>query len=146
MALRWSSLLVLVLRSWLDISMLASIGLVFAIAAWSVTREREASLADFSGHQALLATAVAADFEQRLAARDANDAGTSPLLTDDRVLELLSGAKRLERSRELLVLVARPNASGFLTTDKRIIPSSRLRAAIDGGERTLVVPRDEAAV
>ncbi|HVJ93898.1 MAG TPA: ATP-binding protein, partial [Labilithrix sp.] len=57
-----------------------------------------------------------------------------------------AGAKRLERPRDLIVLVARPNASGFLTTDRRIIPSTRLRKAIDAGSETVVVPRDEAAI
>ncbi len=134
------------LRSWLLLSTLVSIALVFTIAIWSLTREREASLADFSGRQALLATAVGADFEHRLAAHATARGSESSPLTDEVVSELLAGAKRLERPRDLIVLVARPNASGFLTTDKRIIPSSRLRAAIDSGSDTVVVPRDEAAV
>ena len=135
----------LLARSWLLVSMLLSIGLVFTIAVWSVTREREASLSDFSGRQALIATAVGADFEHRLAEHVELE-GDGTALSDERVLELLSGAKRLERPRDLIVLVARPGAAGFLTTDRRIVPSSRLRAAIDARERTLVVSRDEAAV
>lgn len=136
------------LRSWLLLATLISIGLVFAIAIWSATRERQASLADYSGRQALLATAVGADFEHRLDAQAAAipSENRSFPLTDELVSELLAGATRLERPRDLIVLVARPNASGFLTTDKRIIPSSRLRTAIDAGLDTVVIPRDEAAL
>lgn len=130
-------------RSWLLASMLASIGIVFAAALWSVTRERQESLVDFSRRQALLAIAVGADFEQRLADRVPS---TNAPLTDDLVVDLLGGAKRIERPRELLVLVARPDASAFLTTDRRTIPSTRLRAALDAGRETVAVPRDEAAL
>ena len=60
------------------------------------------------------------------------------------VLELLAGARTLEKTRELLVLVARPNAPGFVTSDNRVIPSTRLRASLDSGASTVVIPRDEA--
>ncbi len=133
------------LRSWLLLSTLLSIGLVLAVAIWSAAREREASLADFSSRQTLLATAVAADFENRLRLQTVALGNGATPLDDERVLELLAGAKRLERPRDLLVLVARPNASGFLATDRRIIPSTRLRAAIDGGSDAVTIPRDEAA-
>lgn len=132
-------------RSWLAVSMLGAIGLVFAVAIWSVAREREASLADFSAGQALLAEAVAADFEHRLEAEADATGRESVMMTDELVSELLAGARRLERPRSLLLLVARPTASGFLTTDKRIISSSRLRAALDAGASSVVVPRDESA-
>lgn len=143
---RGSTVRRVLLRSWLLVATLVSIGVVFTVAIWSVTRDREASLADFSSRQALLATAVGADFEHRLAAQAAAVGSESIPLTDALVSQLLAGAKRLERPRDLIVLVARPNASGFLSTDGRIIPSSRLRAAIDAGSSTVVVPRDEAAV
>lgn len=132
-------------RWWLLVSTLVSIALVFGVAIWSVTRERQASLADFSGRQALLATAVGADFEHRLAARIAAHGDGVPPLNDGLIPDLLAGAKRLERPRDLIVLVARPNAAGFLTTDDRIIPSTRLREAIDANQTTVVIPRDEAA-
>lgn len=133
-----------VVRSWLTIAMLASIGLVFAIAIWSIARDREASLADFSANQALVASAVGVDFEHRLAARAAAN-GETVALSDEVVLDLLGGVKRLEKPGVLLVLVGRPNASGFLTTDRRIIPSDRVRAAIEASAPSVVVPRDEAA-
>jgi two-component system, NtrC family, sensor kinase len=132
-------------RSWLVVSMLASIGLVLAVAAWSAARARAESLADFSAHQALLAAAVAGDFEQRLSVRDRSATGAPLSVGDEALLDLLGGVKRIESSRDRIVLVARPEASGFLTTDRRIIPSSRLRSAIDMGERSVVIPRDEAA-
>lgn len=135
----------LVERSWLLVATVAAIGLVLGVAVWSAAREREASLSDFSGRQALLATAVGADFEHRLGAEVAAHREGGPPLNDAMVLELLAGAKRLEQPRGLIVLVARPNASGFLTTDNRIIPSKRLRDALDARQRTVVIPRDEAA-
>lgn len=116
--------------------MLAAIALVLATAVWSATEERQASLDDFSYRQALLATAVGADFEDRLARRDPTH--------EEIVHELMSGARGLEKPHELLVLVARPNTPGFVTSDSRVIPSSRLRAALDSGASTVVIPRDEA--
>lgn len=133
----------LLARSWLLFAMLVSIGLVLSVAVWSATREREESLADFSGRQALLATAVGADFEQRLASDGHRGVDVS---SDELVPELLAGAKRLEQPGDQIVLVARPHASGFLTTDKRIIPSSRLHDAALSGARAIVIPRDEAAL
>lgn len=135
-----------VVRSWLLVATLLSIGVVFGVAIWSVAREREASLADYSTRQALLATAVASDFGNRLAAQATATGSTSLPLTDDLIAELLAGARQIERPRDLIVLAAAPNASGFLTTDKRIIPSSRLRGAIDAGSDTVIVPRDEASL
>jgi signal transduction histidine kinase len=124
--------------------MLTSIGLVLAIAGWSAARERAGSFSDFSSRQALLATAVAADFGHRLEGREQSAPATP--LSDEIVRALLDGAKRLESPPDLIVLVARPNASGFLTTDKRVIPSRRLRLAADAGESTVVLLGDEAAV
>jgi two-component system, NtrC family, sensor kinase len=132
-------------RSWLLLSMLTSIGVVLTVAVWSAARERADSLADFSGRQALLATAVGADFQQRLSASTTPADGGSAQIGDDLVLELLVGARKLENPHDLIVLVARPDAPGFLTTDKRIIPSTRLRNAVDSGVEAVIVPRDEAA-
>jgi signal transduction histidine kinase len=123
-------------RWWLLLTMVAAIGLVLATSVWSAAEERQGSIDDFSHRQALLATAVGADFEDRLSHRDPTH--------DEIVRELLSGARALEKPRELLVLVARPNAAGFVTSDNRVIPSTRLRAALDSGAATVVIPRDEA--
>lgn len=124
-------------RSWLLVAMLAAIALVLAGAAWSAAVEREQSLADFSERQALLATAVGIDFENRLGHR---------VVRDDEILALLAGAAHIEKRGELLVLVARPGAAGFLTLDHRIIPSHRVRAALDDESgSTVIIPRDEAA-
>jgi signal transduction histidine kinase len=124
--------------------MLTSIGLVLAVAGWSAARERADSLSDFSARQALLATAVAADFGHRLEAHE--HGAPAPPLTDDVVRDLLEGAKRLESPPDLTVLVARPHGSAFLTTDERVIPSNRLRFAADAGEATVVLRGDEAAI
>lgn len=123
-------------RSWLLAMMLGAIGLVLATSFWSAAEERQASIDDFSHRQALLATSVGADFEHRLTLRDPTH--------DEIVLELLAGARTLERPGELLVLVARPSTPGFVTSDNRVIPSTRLRAALDAGDSTVVIPRDEA--
>jgi len=133
-------------RSWLVVSMLAAIGAVFAAAAWSASVERAAALADFSHEHAALATMVAVDWESRLgelAARERRPSADNPL-SDDTALELLQGGRRLEDQSETMVLVARPRQDGFLTTDHRLIPSVRLREALDGDARSVIIPRDEA--
>ncbi len=123
-------------RSWRVLAMLAAVGLVLAGAAWSATNERAASFADFAHRQRLLATAIGNDFEDRLARQDASH--------DEEVAALLASLQRIEKPRELIVLVARPGSGGFLTADDRIIPSSRLRTAIDARLDTVIMPRDEA--
>lgn len=133
-------------RSWLLLSMLAAIGAVFAAAAWSASVERAAALADFSHEHAALATMVAVDWENRVAELGRRGRGPSAdaPLSDEAVLELLQGARRLEDQSETMVLAARPRQEGFLTTDRRLIPSVRLREALDGDARTVIIPRDEA--
>lgn len=123
-------------RSWRVLAMFAAVGLVLAGAVWSATNERAASFADFAHRQRLLATAIGNDFEDRLSREDASH--------DEEVASLLASLQRIEKPRELIVLVARPGSGGFLTADDRIIPSSRLRAALDAREDTVVIPRDEA--
>jgi len=127
---------------WLTTLMLGAIALVMGIAVSSAARDRADSLDDYSGRQALLASAIGVDFEHRLVARHAE---TPAGLTDDALIDLLGGAQRIEHAGNLIVLLARPNATGFLTTDRRIIPSERLRAALDSGRSSVVLSRDEAA-
>lgn len=137
----------IVTRSWVQISMLLAIAAVFAAAAWSSAIERRAALAEFSREQAVLASAVAVDFEHRLAVHLAQPTTPPPneaTLVDETVLELLGGARRLEDRGEVMILVARPSHSGFLTTDRRMIPSSTLRTALDRGAADVTIPRDEA--
>lgn len=123
-------------RWWLLVTTLVAIGVVAAVSVWSAETERQASLHDFADRQALVATSVGADFENRLSSRNPTD--------DDIVRELLAGARKLEKPQETLVLVARPGTPGFVTSDNRVIPSARLRAALDAGETDVVIPRDEA--
>jgi signal transduction histidine kinase len=122
--------------------MFAAIGAVFAAAVWSATVERRAALDDFSHENAVLATMVGIDFEYRLG--QGSSEGAVGLLADEAVLALMQGARRLEERGDLMVLVARPEQPGFLTTDGRLIPSARLRAALDTDARTATLPRDEA--
>ena len=140
-------------RRWsVALAMMLSIAVIIAGAVWSATSEREAALADFSEEQALLATAVGVDFEDRLARYLAAQSGGAPdeasldesTIVDDVVLDLLAGVHRLEKPGELSIMVARPGQQGFLTTDRRVIPSSRIRAALDANESSVVIPREEA--
>jgi signal transduction histidine kinase len=126
--------------------MLLAIAAVFAAALWSSAIERRASLAEFSHEQAVLASAVAVDFEHRLERHLAGQpAGhNDSAILDDTVLSLLGGARRLEERGGVMVMVARPGHSGFLTTDRRMIPSSTLRNALDRGATDVTIPRDEA--
>ena len=128
----------------IELSMLAAIGIVVAAATWSATVERRDALSDFSHAQTLLATMVGVDFEHRLAERYETPTASTRALVDDAVLELMDGARHLETKGELMVLVARPGQAGFLATDGRLIPSAHIRAAVDAGERALVLPREEA--
>jgi len=135
-------------RRWsLTFAMVLSIGVIIAGAVWSATTQRRAALADFSHEQALLATAVGIDFEDRL---QRHLEAQAPRQIDDRtiidavVLDLLAGARNLERNGDLIVMVARPGQQGFLTTDRRVIPSARVRAALDGTASVVEIPRDEA--
>lgn len=137
----------LLARFWLQGAMIASIGLVLASAVWSAAAERAVALADFTHEQTLLAAAMGIDFENRLAAHLASPGAErieESKLVDEVVLDLLAGARRLEQRGGLMVLVARPGQHGFLTTDKRIIASTRIRTALDRGAEEVQVPRDEA--
>ncbi|MBX3229862.1 MAG: hypothetical protein KIT84_05965 [Labilithrix sp.] len=125
---------------WLTAWMVAAIGAILGGAVWFGTRANDAAIESFSQDQAVLAAAVAIDFETRLGGR-ADDRA----LVDAVVVELLAGAKRLEKPGELLVLIARPNQPGFLTTDGRVISSTRIREALDHDVEAVVLPRDEAA-
>lgn len=137
LATRWS----------LALAMGLSIAVIIAGALWSAASQREAALSDFAREHALLATAVGIDFEDRLKRHLAQSTIPSveeATILDDVVLELLIGARRLEQEGRLLVLVARPGQQGFLTTDHRVIPSTRIRAAVDRGDPSIEVSRDEA--
>lgn len=128
----------------LTVAMMLSIAVIIAAAVWSAANEQEDALADLSHAQALLATAVASDFEARLAGHRGAAARDESAILDEVLLELLSGAHRVEEQGELLVMVARPGQRGFLTTDRRVVPSARLRAALDGSASSVVIPREEA--
>ncbi len=130
----------LLARSWLQISMLLAIAVVFAAALWSSASERRAALEELAHEQTVLASAVAVDFEHRLALHLASTNEVS----DDDVLGLLGGARRLEEPGNVVVLVARPSQGGFLTADRRMIASLRLHEAFDHGETSVTIPRDEA--
>jgi signal transduction histidine kinase len=59
--------------------------------------------------------------------------------------ELVSEASRLERPRELVVLLARPGQAGLTTTDGRIVTGSPVEAAFRAGETTVRLQRPDAA-
>lgn len=130
-------------RWWLTLAMLAAVTVVLGAAVWSAGAEREAAFLDFAHEQAALARSVGIDFENRLESRRAAG-GQEPSMTDQQVLDLLAGARRLEERGKSMVMVARPGETGFMTTDHRVIPSERLREALARGDVTAVVPRDEA--
>lgn len=131
----------------LTLAMVLSIAVIIAGAVWSAASEREAALADFSHEQVLLATAVGIDFDDRLGkhlAQQARSTIDERTIIDEVVLDLLKGARDLEKHGELLVMVARPGQQGFLTTDGRVIPSARIRAALDATAHSVEIPREEA--
>jgi two-component system, NtrC family, sensor kinase len=143
----WSSILTFFPggRGWL-LSTLAVVA-VFLTAAWAAHEERADALADFSHEQALLARAVGIAFEERLAKHLTDtdtDVQDAPKLLDDVVVRMLGGARGLEQSGELMLLVAPPDRAGFLTTDGRVIVSAPLRQALQGGQANIELPREEA--
>jgi two-component system, NtrC family, sensor kinase len=132
-------------RGWLA-STLVVVG-VFAAAAWAAHEERAAALAEFSHEQALLARAIGIAFEERLAKHLTDTETTArdaPQLLDEVVLRMLGGARGLEQSGELMLLVAQPNRAGFLTTDGRVIVSPPLRQALQAGLAHIELPREDA--
>jgi len=133
--------------------------MVFAIAAvvgtavWSAAIERDAALDDFSNEQAIVAAALSIDFEHRLSLyldrrseKTETDVAALAPVADDVILELLSGARHFEERGDIMVLVARPDQQqlGFLTTDRRVISSERIREALGRSARSVILPRDEA--
>ncbi len=136
------------MRRWsLTFAMILSIAVIIAGAVWSATSERDAALADFSHEQAVLAAAVGIDFESRLGkhiAQQEIDQVDELTLIDESVLDLLEGARDLEKEGQLLVMVARPGQQGFLTADGRVISSARIRTALDGTASSVEIPREEA--
>lgn len=133
-----------VARWWLQAAMVLALAAVYAVAVWTAAVERSATLDDFSHEHASLALMVAVDVEHRMVDRR-RQLGTDQEMPDDMVHELLSGARKLESHGELLVLVSRPGQRGFLSQDRRLIPSTSLRVALDRGETTVTLPGEEAA-
>lgn len=128
---------------------MAAILAVIGVAAWSAARERDVALEELANEEAMVATALAIDFENRLSMHlsspraSSAEAEDETLIGDEVILDLLSGARRIE-SQGVMMLVARPGQRGFLTTDSRVIASTKLREAIDRRESTTILTRDEA--
>lgn len=129
---------------WLTIWMVGALGAILGGAVWFGARANDTALEDFSHEQAVLASAVSIDVEARLGAQIARGGGESAI-TDEVLVDLLAGARRLEKSSELMLLLARPNGRGFLSSDGRLIASTRVRDALDRHVVAVVLPRDEAA-
>jgi two-component system NtrC family sensor kinase len=123
-------------------AMLVSFAAIAFISLVDMQREFEASVEALSEEQAALATAVGADFEERLAMLE--EAGAPPPRDPD-IPGLLGGATRLEERTMRMLLVARPHQEGVLTTDGRLIVAKELQAAIDAGATSVVLSSEVAA-
>jgi signal transduction histidine kinase len=119
--------------------MLAAIALVTALAWWDEQREAEDALVDLQSEQSVLASSLSEDLRDHLAS--AADAGRTELDPS----ALVDTEHRVSRPGEVLVLVKAPGDDGFHATDGRVLSSATLLAAFTQGERTLRLPRPQAA-
>src|SRR5690606_36386688 len=113
-----------------------SFAVIAFISLLDMQGEFEASIEALSEEQAALATAVGADFEERLAMLE--QAGAPPP-SDPDIPGLLGGATRLEERTMRMLLVGRPRKAGVLTTDGRLIVANELQTAINAGATSVVL-------
>jgi len=99
-------------RSGLLTALLATVALITGALLLDVQREFDAAVQSMREEQMALATAVAADFESRLARHeDQSKASTEPSIPT-----LLGGAIKLEQRRSRILLVARPGRRELSTS------------------------------
>lgn len=127
-------------------AMLASVCIVGITMLLDERRLFEAALETLRDEQVTLATAVAADFESRLAQLEASRA--PELMKRDfqqLIPKLLGGALELEQSGSRVFLVARPAEGQLLTTRGRTRESVALLQALREGRSSAMLSREEAS-
>jgi two-component system, NtrC family, sensor kinase len=131
-------------QRWLLLSIIAAVSLVAVVLLLDVQREFNAAIDNMKTEQATLATAVAADLETRLARLEelAPEGARTPL--EAKLAELLGGAMKLEQPGSRILLLTRPERPTWLTTDGRELSSKTLNHALRGGQKGVVIPREEA--
>ncbi len=132
-------------RRWLLAAMLASVALVTAAMLIDERREFDGAVRALQDEQSAIATAVAADFEARLA-RHEEAGAVEPHADSIRALipKLLGGAMELEQKGSRILLIACPDEPRLLTTDGRRVHSPTLRAAFAAGRSGTLLSRAEA--
>lgn len=131
------------LERWLLAAMLITVSAVALAMFVDETREFDSSVEALQLEQSALATAVAADFEARLAAYEEDQDGLADSATV--IPRLLGGAIALEQPRSRIFLLARPGRAGLLSTSGRSVRSALLERALRDEATGIQLPRSEAA-
>lgn len=131
---------------WLLAAMLASVCIVGITMLIDERRVFEAALDTLRDEQVTLATAVAADFESRLAQLEKTLAPEELRNGFQKLIPtLLGGALELEHPGSRIFLVARPERWQLLTTRGEVTKSTALSRALRAGHSSTMLSREEAA-
>ena len=126
-------------------TMLACVSAVAIAMLLDVRREFADAVDALQEEQVALATAVGDDFEARLARHEELRAlGAHAHAVEAVIPELLGGAMELQQRGLRLLLIARPDKAGLLTTDGTVVHSPTLSDALAKGASEAELSRDEA--
>ena len=127
-------------------TMLACVSLVAVAMVLDVRREFNDAVEALQDEQVALATAVGDDFEARLARHEELRAlGANAHAVEAVIPELLGGAMELQERDLRILLIARPDKAGLLTTDGKVVYSPTLSEALARGIPDAELSREEAA-
>jgi len=133
----------------LPASMLLVVAFVTGLAYWDEQREARAALEDFAAEQSTCASSLAAGLSMHAGGPSAPGAphGAPDVAMDvqSTLAEAERVVRRLERPGESLVLVQAPGASEFRTTDGRTVTMAALSEALQRGQSSARLSREQAA-
>ena len=124
--------------AWMVLAIIA----VAALGYWDEQRESVSALNDFEHEQVTLARAVSAVLMTELRESAPDDGASDAALIPAHVLDSL---RQVEEPGSILVLTRPPRSPHFLTTDRRVVTSTELDAAVDRGARSAQLSRAAAA-
>jgi two-component system, NtrC family, sensor kinase len=131
---------------WLLAAMLASVCIVGVTMLIDERRVFEEALETLRDEQVTLSTAVAADFESRLAQLERARTPSSVKEEFQKLIpSLLGGAMELEHPGSRIFMVARPEQGHLLTTRGGVRKSKALLDALRAGRSSTMLSREEAA-
>ncbi len=121
-------------RTGLAAAMALSVAFIGGLAYWDAERESAAALDELAEGQATLARALAASLHSRVAAGSSSGE-----------IELLQGARTVERPGVLAVMLHRQGDPALSTTSGARIRSIPILEALDHGASAVTIPRQQAA-